>query len=250
MSIGTALAGITPPSQRAGAGRRIGDVIVELGFAERDLVEAAVAQARAAGKTTGQMLLESGAIDSRQLARAVAERYGLDYVDLNVFDVDKGAATLLDPGAARRYGVIPIAFLDEGTLLLATADPANVLALDDVAMLTGYDVRRAVTSSEDIGALIGRLGSLEEAVEEAGDQEEESAQVIELRGSAEEAPVVKLVHSIIADAVQRGASDIHFEPRRARPAASRLAGPRSSRPPRARCGRPEAGASWRCRARP
>jgi type IV pilus assembly protein PilB len=206
--------GLRPPTQRTGAKRRIGDVIVQLGFAERELVEKVVQEGRANGIPLGQALIDAKIVDSNQLAQALAERNGLDYVDLNSFEVDHGAAHLLDPAKARRYQTIPISFLGEQTLLVATADPANVLALDDIAMATGYEVRRAVASPEDIDALIGQLSHLGEAVEEVGD-EEEAAEVIELRDQADEAPVVKLVHSVIADAVRRGASDIHFEPRSA-----------------------------------
>ena len=205
--------GLTPPTQRTGAQRRIGDVIVMLGFAERDTVEAVV---NAGGRTPlGQALIDAEVVDSIQLAHALAERNGLDFVDLNRFGVDAGAANLIDAGKARRYQTIPIAFLGEGTLLVATADPANVLALDDITMATGYEVRRAVASPEDIDALIGQVSRLGDAVEEIDEEEESTstAEIIELRDQADEAPVVKLVHSIIADAVRRGASDIHFEPR-------------------------------------
>src|SRR5918992_1563098 len=205
--------GLTPPTQRTGAKRRIGDVIVTLGFAEREKVEAVVSQGQG-GVPLGQLLIDAGIVNSNQLAHALAERNGLDFVDLNVFEVDKGAANLIDAAKARRYRTIPIAFLGEGTLLVATADPANVLALDDITMATGYEVRRAVASPEDIDALIGQISRLGDAVEEIDhDELDGAAEVIELRDQAEEAPVVKLVHSIIADGVQRGASDIHFEPR-------------------------------------
>jgi type IV pilus assembly protein PilB len=194
--------------------RRIGDVIVQLGFAERGVVERVVDDGRARGVALGQSLIEAGLVDSKQLAQALAERNGLHYVDLNVFDVDTGAAALIDAAKARRYKTVPIAFLGEGALLVATADPANLLALDDITMATGYDVRRAVASPEDIEAVIAGLSTLEESVQGIHEEtEDEAAQVIELRESADEAPVVKLVHSIIADAVRRGASDIHFEPR-------------------------------------
>jgi type IV pilus assembly protein PilB len=194
--------------------RRIGDVIVQLGFAERGVVERVVEEGRGRGLALGQSLIEAGLVDSSQLAQALAERNGLHYVDLNVFDVDKGAAALIDAGKAKRYQTIPIAFLGEGALLVATADPANLLALDDITMATGYEVRRAVASPEDIEALIAGLSTLQESVQEIHEEtEEEAAQVIELRESADEAPVVKLVHSVIADAVRRGASDVHFEPR-------------------------------------
>jgi type IV pilus assembly protein PilB len=206
--------GLTPPTQRTGAKRRIGDVIVMLGFAERERVEAVVASGQS-GVPLGQLLIDAEIVDSNQLAHALAERNGLDFVDLNSFEVDKGAANLIDAGKARRYRTIPIAFLGEGELLVATADPANVLAHDDITMATGYEVRRAVASPEDIDALIGQISRLGDAVEEIEDEPEPtgSAEIIELRDQADEAPVVKLVHSIIADAVHRGASDIHFEPR-------------------------------------
>jgi type IV pilus assembly protein PilB len=208
--------GITPPTRRNGARRRLGDVIVELGFAEREPVEAALVQAHNGGRPTGQVLLESATVDSSQLAHALAERNGLDYVDLNVFEVDKGAANLVSAAEARRYRAIPIAFLDERTLLVATSDPSNVFGLDDIAMATGYEARRAITSPEDIEALISQLSRLDQSVQEVDDEtldDDDGAQVIELRESAREAPVVKLVHSVIADAVERGASDIHFDPR-------------------------------------
>jgi type IV pilus assembly protein PilB len=204
--------GLTPPTRQTGVKRRIGDVIVQLGFAERELVESVVERGRRDGLPLGQALMEAGVVNSAQLAQALAERNGLDYVDLNNFDVDKGAAAMIDGEKARRYRTIPIAFLAERTLLVATADPANLLALDDITMATGYEVRRAVASSEHIEALIDQLGTLEGSVHEIEDDEFE-AQVIELRESADEAPVVKLVHAVIADAVRRGASDIHFEPR-------------------------------------
>ena len=194
--------------------RRIGDVIVQLGFAERGVVERVVAEGRARGIPLGQSLIDAGLVDSKQLAQALAERNGLHYVDLNVFDVDKGAAALIDAAKAKRYRTVPIAFLGEGALLVATADPANLLALDDITMATGYEVRRAVASLEDIEALIAGLSTLEESVRKIHDEtEDDAAEVIELRESADDAPVVKLVHSVIADAVRRGASDVHFEPR-------------------------------------
>jgi type IV pilus assembly protein PilB len=206
------VSGLTPPTERSGVKRRIGEVIVQLGFAEREVVEKVVELGRRDGMPLGQALIEAGVVNSSQLAQALAERNGLDYVDLNVFDVDKGAAAMIDGEKARRYRTVPIAFLADHTLLVATADPANLLALDDITMATGYEVRRAVASPEHIDALIEQLGTLEGSVQEI-EEDGYEAEVIELRESAEDAPVVKLVHAVIADAVRRGASDIHFEPR-------------------------------------
>ncbi|MBX5470156.1 MAG: Flp pilus assembly complex ATPase component TadA [Thermoleophilaceae bacterium] len=205
--------GITPPTTRGRSQRRIGEVIVDLGFAPREVVEQAVEAARASGEPTGKVLVERGVLTPDQLARAVAERYGLDHLDLRIFRVDMGALNLVSPASARRYEAVPVAFVDERTVLLAMADPANVLAVDDIAMMTGFEVRRAVTSREDIEALIAQLSRAEAAVEEAvADTADEPIDLGSLHESAEDAPIVKLVHSVIADAVAQGASDIHFDP--------------------------------------
>jgi type IV pilus assembly protein PilB len=132
-----------------------------------------------------------------------------------VFKVDMAATNLLNTAAAKRYGAVPVAYVNEHTLLLAMSDPANVLAVDDIAMMTQLDVKPAVASAEDIAALIGRMNRFEEVVQEAVEEGEDEAaplEVVDLRETADDAPVIKLVHSIIAEAAERGASDIHFEP--------------------------------------
>src|SRR5215218_8018832 len=97
--------------------------------------------------------------------------------------------------------------------MVALADPSNVLALDDLKLMTGLEVRPLVASAEDIAGQISRMSKLDEAVAEAVQQgAEELAEVSETRESAEDGPVIKLVNSIIAGAVEEGASDIHFEP--------------------------------------
>ena len=207
--------GLVPPTTYTDERRRLGDVIVALGFADRETVEQAGRDAREQRRWIGEVLVEGGTLSSPQLAHALADRNGIDFVDLNAFQVDNGAVNLISAGEARRFQALPIAFLDRDTILVATSNPANVLGLDDVAMTTGYKVRRAVASPEEIEAVMGRLSSLEESVQEVDEETREGnfgAEVIELRESAEEAPVVKLVHSVIADAVTRGASDIHFDP--------------------------------------
>ena len=204
--------GLTSPSTRMRSVRRIGEVIVSLGFAEEQVVEAAVEMARDRGEPTGKVLLETGVLTPDQLAHAVAERFGLDYIDLSIFKTDMGAAGLMSPAAARRYQAVPVAYLDERTILVAMADPTNILAVDDIAMMTGLEVHRAVTSREDIDDLLNQLNRIEDAIHDAAEEMPAEIEVTDLRDSADEAPVIKLVHSIIADAVQRGASDIHFDP--------------------------------------
>ncbi|MGC2372423.1 MAG: ATPase, T2SS/T4P/T4SS family [Solirubrobacteraceae bacterium] len=193
-------------------GRLIGDVVVDLGFSTREKVEEAVEIARAQRKPTGQILVEQGILRHDQLARVVADRYGLDYIDLSVYELDMGAVNLIDMEAIRRYQAVPVGFLEDGTLLLAMADPTNVLTVDDIAMLTGRRVRSASASIEDLNILITRLSRVEQSVEAIVEEEDAQAEELVMDEADKDAPVIKLVHSIIADAIEQGASDIHIDP--------------------------------------
>jgi type IV pilus assembly protein PilB len=206
--------GITRPSRRGSQRRFLTDVIVEMGFVSRQQVDEAIETSRGSGTTPERVLLEQSLINHDALSRALAERYGLDHLDLTAFQVDMSAANLVTTTAAKRYQAVPVAFVDKGTLLVAMADPANVLAVDDMAIMTGYEVRVAVAPPEDIVALISRLDRLEDVVAEPeagpGEAEPEGAEVVDLRANADDAPAIKLVNQIVAQAVERRASDVHL----------------------------------------
>ena len=206
--------GITKPRRAGGPARFLTDVIVDLGLADRDRVTTAIEEARRTGKTPEDVLIESGNLTPEGLARAVAERHGLEHLDLAIFQPDMAAANLISIAAAKRYEAVPVAFIDDRTLLVAMADPANVLAVDDIALLTGKEIRPAVTSREDIAGLISRLSRLDDVVSDElyDDEDDAPAEIVDLRESADDAPVIRLVNQVIAQAVEQGASDIHLEP--------------------------------------
>jgi type IV pilus assembly protein PilB len=207
--------GLTKPSRRGSSHRFLTDVIVDMGLASRKQVDDAVANSRVSGTTPERVLLESGAINQDGLARALAERYGLDHLDLGVFSVDMAAANLVSTTIAKRYQTVPVAFADKRTLLVAMADPSNVLAVDDIAIMTGYEIRVAVAPPDDIATLISRLDRLEDVVGESAEiteEAEDGGEVVALHETSEDAPVIKLVNQIVAQAVERGASDIHLAP--------------------------------------
>jgi type IV pilus assembly protein PilB len=206
--------GLTKPSRRGSSQRFLTDVIVDMGLASRKQVEDALESSRISGTTPERMLLESGALTQDALARALAERYGLDHLDLGVFSVDMSAANLVSTTVAKRYQTVPVAFADKRTLLVAMADPSNVLAVDDIAIMTGYEIRVAVAPPDDIATLISRLDRLEDVVGEsaASLDDAEGAEVVALHETSEDAPVIKLVNQIVGQAVERGASDIHLAP--------------------------------------
>jgi type IV pilus assembly protein PilB len=207
--------GLTPPVSRGRSDGFVTDLLVELGYVAEDQARITIEAARAAARPPEALLLEQGLITPDQLSRAVAERYGLDHIDLSVYTVDMAAANLISVSTARRYKALPVGFVDRETLLVAMADPTNVLAVDDIQISTALACNVAVAAEDDIDSLVGRLNTLQSAVSEAvveGTEEVEETEVSDIKVTADDAPVVKLVYSVLGQAAEEGASDVHFEP--------------------------------------
>jgi type IV pilus assembly protein PilB len=206
--------GLYPPHHSGRSTRMIGEVVVDLGLADQETVEEAVRAAREQGRPTGLVLVERGILRHDQLARVVAERFGLDFVDLAVYDLDMGAANLIGAETAKRYQALPVGFTEDGTVIVAMANPTNVLTIDDIGMMTGRRIRPAAASVEDLNILLTRLVRMDESIEDIVEDEEDkdAEQNLLLDDADDGAPIIKLVHSIVAQAVQQGASDIHVNP--------------------------------------
>src|ERR687884_931123 len=154
--------GLTPPSARGRSSQQIGDIVVGFGYAGRESVELAIEESKRSGRRTGEVLVDRGVLTPDQLARVIAERFGVDHVDLNAFRVDMSAANLLAASAAKRYGAVPVGFTDDRTLLVAMTDPGNVLAIDDISLMTSYDVRPAVAACEEVNGPIARINHIDD----------------------------------------------------------------------------------------
>ncbi|MBV8431090.1 MAG: hypothetical protein JO244_08010, partial [Solirubrobacterales bacterium] len=152
-----ARAGVTAYQPPEGGPRFLSDVIIELGLAGEAHVNRAVEEARQSGTTVGQILVQDGQLSEDDLARALAARYGLNHIDLNVFEVNPDAANLLPAPAAERYKAVPLAFEPDGSLLVAMADPSDSLALNDISFMTHLEVQAAVAASDLITGLAERL---------------------------------------------------------------------------------------------
>ncbi|HXR13929.1 MAG TPA: ATPase, T2SS/T4P/T4SS family [Solirubrobacteraceae bacterium] len=193
---------------------RLGDIIVGLGFADRDTVEAAVVFARETGEQIGQVLIERGTITTEQLAVAMAKRFGLDHVGGEAITLDPAAAELVSFTAAKRMGAVPIAFSGDNRLRVAVSSPDNYVALEDISMFTGMQIEPVVVSQEALDGLLKRLSSLdgagmfEDEAASANSAAEDAAQF----DSPDDAPTIKLVRSLISEAIERNVSDIHFAP--------------------------------------
>jgi type IV pilus assembly protein PilB len=192
---------------------RIGEMLVEMGLVTPAQVEQALGRQRETRKRLGEQLVDDGAISALALSRALATKFGVEFVDLTQTPVDAAAANLVPERTCRRYGALPIRFVDENTLLIAMTDPANIFALDDLRMLTGFDVKAAIASEEDMAAAISRLTRLDDSVSDEGPKTDDDAEeAVDIRDATDSAPIIKLVNSVIAQAVDDSASDIHFEP--------------------------------------
>jgi type IV pilus assembly protein PilB len=206
-----------PPELRRAASRpQLGVMLLRDGHLTMEQLEAALAEKEAHGARLGEILVEHGWVTGAVVAQALAEQHGLEFVDLVHVDVDPSALSLLPEKLARRYEALPIRFLDEATVLIAVADPTNVLASDDLRLALGLNVRLAVAAGPDLLSTLGRVYRVQVAVEEAPPEhvpETDPHLVEDVReGAATSAPAIKLVNSLLARAIEEGASDIHFEP--------------------------------------
>jgi type IV pilus assembly protein PilB len=201
------------------AGKRTGEILVEMGALTEAQVKEALAEQRVSHMRIGEIALSKGWVTKSDLLQALACRLGVKFVDLSEVRIDPVAADLISQRDARRYGAIPIAFADDHGLVVAMADPSNIVAIDDLRILTGYDIEPCVANAEDITAALARLkASDEQATDqlafEASETLEESSsdELKDIREQVDAAPVVKLVNGILARAADEGVSDIHFEP--------------------------------------
>lgn len=157
--------GLIPPATRTPPARFVTDVMLELGLAGPAQVDGAVDTARAGGARPEDVLVESGVIDDAQLAHALAERYGLDRLDLDHFAIDPGVAAQVPAELARCHMALPVAVLAPGSVLVAVADPADGRALAAVAAATGHRAVPAVAGRRALRALIDRAAGAGRALE-------------------------------------------------------------------------------------
>ena len=206
---------LPPEPRRAESRSQIGAMLLRDGHLTAEQLEESLAEKERRGGRLGEILVEHGWVTGAVVAEALAEQHGLEFLDLTHVDVDPSALSLLPEKLARRYEALPIRFLDEATVLIAVADPTNVLASDDLRLALGLNVRLAVAAGSDLLRTLGRVYRVHVAFDEAPEQvtEADSHLADDVReGTATSAPAIKLVNSLLARAIEEGASDIHFEP--------------------------------------
>ena len=202
-------------SQRASK-LRLGDILKDMGLVSEEQIAAALSRQKQTRKRLGQLLIDDGVLTELDLAKALASKFGVSFLDLSDTQLEPAAAGYIDEKLARRYGAAPIRFLDGNTLLVAMVDPQNLLVLQDLEIITGFSIQPAMASEEDIYGAIATIyrdrPDIDESAVEDAAFEEAAGELGDIREATDEAPIIKLVHSVIAQSVDDGASDIHFEP--------------------------------------
>ena len=198
----------------AGETEHIGALLLEEGLLTRRDLDRAVEVQTNTGTPLTRVLVTEGIVEEADLVRALARHIGLEYVNLSEVNVDPVAAALLPESLARRYMVIPIGFEDD-RLVVAMADPGNVLVIDDVRAVTGHPVLPRIATRSDIEDAIRRTNRFDDPIADLAElvaTSESEEDLSKLQSAVEEAPVVKLVSTLITRAVNERASDIHIEP--------------------------------------
>lgn len=199
--------------------KRLGDLLLEVGLITQEQLDNALKVQKSTGKKLGEVLISEGVVTQESIIEVLEFQLGIPHVDLEKYDINQAACLIIPEGLARRYELIPIA-QQNGMLTVAMSDPLNVFAIDDVTIYSGMDVQPVIASSSEIIKAIGKYYGKQHALKAVEEFKKEngsnlkigSDNVDQLNEEVNNAPAVKLVNSIIEQAVRNRASDIHIEP--------------------------------------
>ena len=222
-SSGEQAAGIGAPPLASGmainaTAELVVDLLAATGLVSPDKL--ALVRGRAGQGSLAQAIVDEGVAPPEGIARSLAVRYQIALVDLALAGVDKEAAEQVPLHVLERVVAIPYA-LENGTLRIAVADPGNLHGIDELRLATRFPLDLGVSSSEDILAELRRMSRASEAFGTRAVLEEVDADLgigeddnddLELDDGISDAPLVRLVNSVIFQAAEDGASDVHFEP--------------------------------------
>ncbi len=195
---------------------RLGDILVKDGIISEEQLSKALSLQKDSGSKLGAILIAQGWLKEDQLFKVLEEQYEIPYIDINTIYIDPKVPKLISEILARKHMSIPIR-IDKNKLTIAMVDPLDIIAKDDIRITTGLEIDVVISAQQDIARAINRFydssEKAERAVEDfksqAGYEDEEE---IEEDADVTNAPMVRLVNTIISQAVRMKASDIHIEP--------------------------------------
>lgn len=204
----------------------LADILIKEGAVSKDAVESA-RTLRETGEFLGDTLVRLGNITENVLIRALQKNLGIDFIELRETDINTSVVSIIPMDVCQRHRIVPVR-MEAGQLILAMADPSDLMLCDNITRITGLKVVPYIAVSSEIGAALIRAAGLKDS--EAGiedtfdvepmdeidiviEDEEKETSVEELIGSSKVPPIIRVVNSIISEGIRYRASDIHIEPK-------------------------------------
>lgn len=199
---------------------RIGDLLLQNGYITEEQLEIALAEQKVRKTKLGETLMALGFISQEDFSAILSNQLGIESVDLRIERIEDAAIRMISEDIMKRYEIVPFGF-DEGNanlLKVAMADPMNLGAIDDISLITNMEVKAYYSPKMQISIQLDRMFGKKQAMEAAeqyqiehadefdGDDKEEES------GDVNNAPIVKIVRTMLEQAVRQGASDVHIEP--------------------------------------
>jgi type IV pilus assembly protein PilB len=202
---------------------RLGELLLRDQIISPEQLQRAQEESRKSGDRLGNALIKTGAIPEEDLTQFLSKQYGVPAVNLSEFDIDADVIALVPKDVAMRHRVVPVNRAGQ-SLIVAISDPSNILAIDDLKFVTGYNIEAVVASDVGISEAIEKYYNRREELDlnkvmdeiqdsvEVGEDASADLNLNDLERAADDAPVVKLCNHLLLSAIQKGASDIHVEP--------------------------------------
>ncbi len=197
--------------------KRLGELLIEAGILTKEKFDSAMELQKGSGKKLGEFLVDKGIVDENSIVDVLEFQLRIPKVDFNHLDIDPEILKMISENLAKKHKVVPVRIEDD-KLLVAMADPLDLVAIDEVRIASGMEVTPAIATKSSVTTAIERLygkESAEKAVEDFKKQyniDQITEKDMELSSEVTNAPVVKLVNSIVEHAMKLKASDIHIEP--------------------------------------
>ncbi|WP_263730780.1 GspE/PulE family protein [Cellulomonas sp. SG140] len=197
--------------------KQLGEILLDEGLVSEAQLLAALDEQGARNQSLGRTLVELGFLSEGQLVKALAAQVGMPFVDLDEYPVDRAAVSMVPAALCRRYTVLPVGIRD-GALMLATADPGNVVAVDDVRTVSGMQVVSVVATYDNVLRAIDRFCRADDEMDSLTNAFEDQAPEPETDLSRmgdfvdDDAPIVRYVNLLVTQAITDRSSDIHIEP--------------------------------------
>lgn len=198
--------------------KKLGDLLIEVNMITPEDLERVLQIQKETGKKIGEILIEEKLVTEQDIIQVLEFQLGIPHVELDKYEINKDVALLISQKLAEKYCLIPIS-REDNVITVAMSDPLNVFAIDDIKMSTGLEVKPVIATATEIKDAIAKYytssatnKATQEILKEVEKLSEQFEEDQRIAFEVENSPAVKLVNSILDQAIRDRASDIHIEP--------------------------------------